>query len=51
VLDYKSAAQPERDADLIAQMQRYRRAVEAAHLGASVKLAFLTGQGRMVVVD
>jgi len=51
VLDYKSAARPERDADLLAQMQRYRRAVAAAHPGASVKLAFLTGQGRMVVVD
>jgi ATP-dependent helicase/nuclease subunit A len=51
VLDYKSAAQPERDAALLAQMQRYRRAVAAAHPGASVKLAFLTGQGRLVVVD
>ncbi len=51
VLDYKSAAQPERDAALLAQMQRYRRAVAAAHPGASVKLAFLTGLGRLVVVD
>jgi ATP-dependent helicase/nuclease subunit A len=51
VLDYKSAAQPERDAALLAQMQRYRRAVAAIHPGASVQVAFLTGQGRLVVVD
>jgi len=51
VLDYKSAARPERDDALLAQMQRYRRAVGAAYPGAKVMAAFLTGQGRLVVVD
>ena len=48
VLDYKSAARPERDAGLQAQMQRYREAVLAAQPGATVRLAFLTGQGALV---
>jgi ATP-dependent helicase/nuclease subunit A len=51
VLDYKSAARPERDAALLAQMRRYRRAVGAAYPGAKVMAAFLTGQGRLVVID
>ena len=51
VLDFKSAARPERDAGLVDKMQRYRRAVEAAQPGAAVKAAFLTGQGRMVVIE
>jgi ATP-dependent helicase/nuclease subunit A len=48
VLDYKSAAEPERQPQLVAQMQRYRAAVEAAHGGAPVRCAFLTAQGRLV---
>ena len=48
VLDYKSAARPERDAELIAQMQRYRTAVQNAHPGSQVRAAFLTGQGELV---
>ena len=51
VLDYKSAAQPEQDEDLLGQLRRYRRAVQAAHPGATVLAAFLTGQGRLVAVD
>ncbi|MEY4710888.1 MAG: putative ATP-dependent nuclease subunit [Pseudomonadota bacterium] len=51
VLDYKSAARPERDEALLAQMRRYRAAVAAIHPGAVVKAAFLTGQGRLVAVD
>nr|MBA3774626.1 PD-(D/E)XK nuclease family protein [Ramlibacter sp.] len=50
VLDFKSASRPERDPDLLAQMQRYRLAVQAAHPGTAVQAAFLTGQGRLVVV-
>ncbi len=50
VLDYKSAAQPQRDEALLAQMRRYRRAVGAAHPGETVHAAFLTGQGRLVPV-
>ncbi|WP_432731493.1 UvrD-helicase domain-containing protein [Variovorax sp. W6] len=51
VLDYKSAARPERDAALIAQMQRYRAAVQHAYPGAGVRVAFLTGQGELVNLE
>jgi len=51
ILDYKSAARPERDAALIAQMQRYRAAVQHAYPGASVRVAFLTGQGELVNLE
>nr|WP_242528925.1 UvrD-helicase domain-containing protein [Ramlibacter ginsenosidimutans] len=48
VLDYKSAAAPERQPELRAQMQRYREAVAVAQGGAAVRCAFLTAQGRLV---
>jgi ATP-dependent helicase/nuclease subunit A len=51
ILDYKSAARPERDAALITQMQRYRAAVQHAYPGASVRVAFLTGQGELVNLE
>jgi len=51
ILDYKSAARPERDANLIAQMQRYRVAVQHAYPGATVRVAFLTGQGELVNLE
>ena len=51
VLDYKSASRPERQEALLAQMRRYREAVAAANPGASVRTAFLTAQGGVVVVD
>ncbi len=51
VLDYKSAAQPERDAALIAQVQRYRSALQAHMPQATVHAALLSGDGRQVVVD
>jgi ATP-dependent helicase/nuclease subunit A len=50
VLDYKSAARPQHDAALIAQLQRYREAVQAANPDAAVRAAFLTGQGALVEV-
>ena len=50
VLDYKSAAAPEQQPALIAQLQAYRVAVERAYPGAIVKAAFLTGTGTMVEV-
>lgn len=50
VLDYKSAAQPQLQPDLIAQMQRYRAALQSIHAGATVRAAFLTAQGRLVTV-
>jgi ATP-dependent helicase/nuclease subunit A len=48
VLDYKSAASPEQQPELIAQMQAYRAAVARAFPGATVKVAFLTGAGTVV---
>ncbi len=50
VLDYKSAAAPERQPLLIAQMHSYRAAVQRAYPGATVKAAFLTGLGAVVEV-
>jgi ATP-dependent helicase/nuclease subunit A len=50
VLDYKSAARPEMRPELVQQMQRYRMALQAIHGGAVVRAAFLTAQGRVVVV-
>lgn len=48
VLDYKSAHAPERQPALIAQIQAYRAAVQLIYPDATVKAAFLTGQGTMV---
>ena len=50
VLDYKSATQPERQPQLIAQLQRYRAAVQAQVPGEVVGAAFLSGEGRLVRV-
>ncbi len=51
VLDYKAAARPERDPELVEQMRRYLRAVAAVNPGVPVRAAFLTGQGKMVVIE
>ena len=50
VLDYKSAHQPERQPELIAQMELYRQAVQGQIPGERVFAAFLTGDGRLVPV-
>ncbi|WCM91345.1 UvrD-helicase domain-containing protein [Acidovorax sp. NCPPB 2350] len=50
VLDYKSAAEPERQPGLLAQLRRYRAAVQAQAPGDVVRAAFLAGDGRMVEV-
>jgi ATP-dependent helicase/nuclease subunit A len=50
VLDYKSAAQPQRQQALVAQLQRYQEAVQALMPGEAVHAAFLTGDGRLVRV-
>ncbi|WP_422849273.1 UvrD-helicase domain-containing protein [Acidovorax sp. M14] len=50
VLDYKSAAQPQRQQALVAQLERYRDAVSALMPGEAVHAAFLTGDGRLVTV-
>ncbi|WP_309680957.1 UvrD-helicase domain-containing protein [Polaromonas sp.] len=48
VIDYKSAAAPQQQPALLAQMQAYREAVQRIYPGATVKAAFLTGQGALV---
>jgi ATP-dependent helicase/nuclease subunit A len=50
VLDYKSAAEPERQPALMSQLQRYRAAVQGQAPGERVRAAFLAGDGRMVLV-
>ena len=50
VLDYKSAADPASQPQLIAQLTRYREAVQLQQAGEAVGAAFLTGNGRMVLV-
>jgi ATP-dependent helicase/nuclease subunit A len=50
-LDYKSAAHPERDEALIAQLGRYRDAVREACPGEAVHAAFLTGQGELIEIE
>ncbi len=40
VLDYKSAANPERQAELVEQMRRYRQAVQGQFPGEPVRAAF-----------
>ena len=51
VLDYKSASAPQRQPALVAQLQAYRSAVQQIYPGATVKAAFLTGQGTVVEVS
>ena len=48
VLDFKSAENPEQQLDLLAKMQRYRQAVQAARPGATVRLAFINLHGRLI---
>ncbi|MBH1965149.1 MAG: UvrD-helicase domain-containing protein [Comamonadaceae bacterium] len=51
VLDYKSAAKPERDPLLLEQMARYRAAVQVAHPAQVVLAAFLSADGRLVIAQ
>lgn len=51
VLDYKSAADPDRQPALVSQMRRYRAAVRQQMPGEIVHAAFLTSEGRLVLVD
>jgi ATP-dependent helicase/nuclease subunit A len=48
VLDYKSHSAPHLDADLCAQLQGYRAAVQKAHNGQTVCAAFLTALGALI---
>ena len=50
VLDYKMSTAPEQQAELLTQLRDYRAAVQAAYPGQVVHVAFLTGDGRQIVV-
>lgn len=51
VLDHKSAARPELQGGLVAQLRGYRAAVSRLHPDEPVRAAFLTADGRWVVLD
>lgn len=51
VLDYKSAAAPQKQEALVAQLRNYRQAVQLIYPDAPVTAAFLTGQGALIVLD
>ena len=51
VLDYKSAATPESQPALVAQLRKYRSALQAAYPGEPIYAAFLTGDGGQIMVD
>ena len=51
VLDYKSAAAPQRQDSLVLQLQGYRDAVQRVVPGAVVRAAFLSGQGALIEPD
>ncbi|MES2839868.1 MAG: UvrD-helicase domain-containing protein [Pseudomonadota bacterium] len=48
VLDFKSAANPEQQVELLVKMQSYRQAVQVARPGALVRLAFINLHGRLI---
>lgn len=51
VLDYKSAARPERQAELVAKMRTYKAALATIYPEQMVKAAFLTADGAVVMID
>ena len=51
VLDFKTAAQPEHQPELLTQMRGYRAAVAAAYPGAPLRLAFVNAEGRLIEPD
>jgi ATP-dependent helicase/nuclease subunit A len=48
VLDYKSAAQPQRDPLLCSQLATYCAAVRLAYPGQTVRAAFLSATGHCI---
>ena len=50
VLDYKTAAHPERQASLLVKMQSYKAALQAIYPGDVVRAAFLTADGALLEV-
>jgi ATP-dependent exoDNAse (exonuclease V) beta subunit len=51
VLDYKSKAAPQLDADLCAQLLGYRAAIAQATPGQLIRAAFLTPQGALIEIN
>jgi ATP-dependent helicase/nuclease subunit A len=51
VLDYKSAAQPLVQDELLAQLRSYRAAVQSIYPGQTVKAAFLSAQGTLEDIE
>ena len=51
VLDYKSAARPQEQEELLAQLRGYRAAVQAASPGETVRAAFLSASGRLEEIE
>ena len=51
VLDYKSAARPQQQDELLAQLRGYRAAVQAASPGETVRAAFLSASGRLEEIE
>jgi ATP-dependent helicase/nuclease subunit A len=51
VLDYKSAHQPQRSPEKVAQLQSYRAALQAIYPGQEIKAAFLTASGAVITLD
>ena len=51
VLDYKSAASPQLQADLVSKMKLYVAALQAIYPKQTVRAAFLTAQGKVVTVN
>jgi ATP-dependent exoDNAse (exonuclease V) beta subunit len=48
VLDYKSSVAPQQQIALRQQLAQYQQAVQAAHPGAPVRAAFITGEGQLI---
>lgn len=48
VLDFKSTDTPQHKPELLAQLRRYREALQAAHPGQPLRLAFINAKGRLI---
>lgn len=51
VLDFKSTEQPQRVPEHRQQLRDYRAALQTAHPGEPLRLAFITAQGRFIELD
>jgi ATP-dependent helicase/nuclease subunit A len=51
VLDYKSAAQPGQQEELVAQLRQYRAALQSVYPGQRVRAAFLSAPGTLEEIE